>query len=118
MLAIVVDAIAIDIKLDAMSKELVLFEFHMREEMTAWQTEDMRRRYPNTTMRDNVVQTSVWPTTRLAAKKKKKRSVVRRVVGGGGVKRPKSARPILRPQLVDKLNERMTKLMVERLSWQ
>lgn len=102
-----------------------------REEMpqglTDWQIEDMRRRYPQTDMpNDKTAVTTIYPRSPLSdmpgykAGKYKRRTVVitKPNVGGlGGAGGRTSTRPILRPELFEKLYDRMTGLIEQSLKW-
>jgi hypothetical protein len=82
----------------------------LSEELTTWQTDDMKRQYPNTDLDGpSSALTRIWPTSRLALARREAepRPRVVRV----------SARPILRPELFAKLRERMKVLLHEKLSW-
>jgi hypothetical protein len=105
--------------LDSMAAQLAGFPQEIADELTNWQAEDMRRTYPNTVLRGNEATTVIWPTSRLPQKKTRTggaRLAVRRAVRGMRV-RIKRRRPILRPELFEKLDERMVRLMGESLQW-
>lgn len=100
--------------LDSMASQLAGFPQEMADELTSWQTEDMRRKYPNTVLRGNEATTFIWPTSRLSQRKIRTgaaRLSTRRAV------RIKSTRPILRAELFEKLDERMVRLMGKCLQW-
>jgi hypothetical protein len=80
-------------------------------ELTAWEVEDMHRKYPNTeTPDDHSAETEIWPTSRLAlARRAVEPSSRRRVVVWH--------RPILREALWLRLRERMVTMMQEKLPW-
>jgi hypothetical protein len=74
-------------------------------ELTAWEVEDMHRKYPNTeTPDDHSAETEIWPTSRLALARSHRRVIVRH-------------RPILREELRERLRARMVALMEEKLRW-
>lgn len=78
------------------------------EGLTLWQTDDMKRKYPNLEQPDNkTALTRIWPTSRLQIWKLMRQG--RPVVVTG--------RPILRRELYDKLRERMQLLMEEQITW-
>jgi hypothetical protein len=109
-------------KLDGMVKQIKELPDHMGDTMTAWQTDDMHRRYPNTTVQENVVETDVWPTSRLAerttqrakrfvrAHKTQSRPTTVRLKGV-------SHRPVLRPELLEKLKQRVEVDFDKNISW-
>jgi hypothetical protein len=107
-------------RVEKMTSELVNFPVEMAEELTEWQTKDMRRRYPNTELNGKTAETSIWPTSRIAHLKSKTgmhKTRFKSRTSGAIRKGSGSSRPILRPILFDKLVERMAKLMEEHLSW-
>ena len=93
-------------------------------ELTAWQSEDMRRRYPETdTINPTTAMTTIYPRSRRDANwLKRKRAVIRRgvtPVRRGPATRivAPSNRPILRPMLFYRLRERMRLMLVREASW-
>jgi len=96
------------------------------QEFVAWQEEDMNRKFPNVVIvGDMTAMTRIWPRGRQASKPRAKKAVkgprrrrmaaptvVRkgRVVAGGG-------RPILRPELFQKLCERMGAMLAKVPPW-
>jgi hypothetical protein len=124
MLVITLDVSGLIDRLEVMTKKLEEFPKHMAEELTAWQTEDMRRRFPNTeTPDENTVETDIWPTSRIVERDQKKINAIlrtRRTAASRpriGVVRSGANRPILRPELYDKLVKRMDELMAKELTW-
>jgi hypothetical protein len=123
MLVITLDVSGLVARLDSMAKKLEEFPKHMAEELTAWQTEDMRRRFPNTETPDaNTVETDIWPTSRVVERDQRKiKSILRARKTANrpklGVVRSGTNRPILRPELYEKLVKRMDDLMEKELSW-
>jgi hypothetical protein len=118
MLTISLDCTAFDATLAAMQTQLAAFPQTMADELTNWQTEDMNRKYPNTTLQNNEATTTIWPTSRLPQKKRQaqlRKPPIRRPQPGPRIK---SKRPILRPELFDKLDARMVALLEGRLAWQ
>ena len=106
--------------LDSMAAQLAGFPQEMADELTNWQTEDMRRKYPNTVLRGSEATTVIWPRSRLSQKKTRTgvaRLAIRRAVRAMPRMRIKSRRPILREELFEKLDERMVRLMGGRLQW-
>jgi hypothetical protein len=90
------------------------------KELTAWQAEDMRRRYPETEEINPVTaMTVIYPRSR-GPKRMKPRVPGKPVLRRGKATRiakPSSNRPILRPELVDKLQERMNAMLVREVKW-
>jgi hypothetical protein len=93
-------------RFELMAQQLDEFPNTMATELTAWQLIDMHRKRPETTLRDNVAETSIQPPDR---QKIRRRSLRRRF--------RKSSRPILCDVLRKKLIDRMGTLL-ESLSWQ
>jgi hypothetical protein len=122
MLTFALDVSPLIDRLDKMSEKLEEFPKRMADELTAWQTEDMNRRYPNTTEEGNSVSTEIWPTSRVVVSDQKKINAIvkaRKAAGRPalGVARKGVPRPILRPELFTKLCERMDALMAKELTW-
>lgn len=125
MLSVSLDVSGLIETLTSMEEQLKNFPNEMGQELTEWQTEDMRRRYPNTTVTESSAETSIWPTSRLVEKnpqkiktalkahKQLRKPTVTFRGGGEGAR----ARPILRPELYEKLAKRMDVLLSEKLSW-
>ena len=122
MLIVTLDVSPLIATLDEMEQQLKSFPNHMGEELTAWQTEDMRRRYPNTEVTSEYVQTSIWPTSRTAERDPQKIKKAIRI--HKSISKPtfvkvkgQTQRPILRPSLYEKLVKRMDELMPKYLGW-
>jgi hypothetical protein len=106
-----------------MEKQIKELPGHMGDTVTEWQVKDMHRRYPNTEVADDTVETDVWPTSRLAeqntprarrivrAHKTQSRPTVARVKAG-------TKRPILRQELYEKLKERVEADANKFISWE
>jgi hypothetical protein len=108
--------------LSNMEEQLKNFPQDMGVELTAWQTEDMHRKYPNTTVDETSASTEIWPTSRVAERDGKKIAAAFRAQRTATRKptvslKGNTNRPILRPELYDKLVARMDKLMSEQLAW-
>jgi len=118
MLTVSIDSGQLAQTLESMLTELTAFPQNMADELSLWQTEDMHRKYPNTVLQGNQATTQIWPTSRLPKKKKPaglfRKPVIRPSVPG---LRVRSMRPILRPELFEKLDERMVRLMDDKLQW-
>jgi len=95
----------------------------MFEEFVAWQEDDMRRKYANLVPQgDDAGYTLIWPRSRLSTERRKRRSsrtLVRPRTEGPhvGAGRPHSMRPILRPELFEKLQQRMSEMLKKVVPW-
>ncbi len=100
------------------------------EQLTAWQVEEMRRKFPNTDTPNYVsAETTIWPRSRTyerthqhraarVARFKKPISAMPRAVGTLGKKpTPGVHRPVLRPSLYKALCERMEQVLSVNLKW-
>jgi hypothetical protein len=106
-------------KLDAFTP--ISGEGLIAQELHNWQAEDMHRRYPETEEPDpRTVVTRIYPRSRKErrhrprvgrARPRRPMVRIRRGVSLGG------KRPILRPELFEKLGDRMARLMREKLKW-
>jgi hypothetical protein len=96
--------------------------------LETWQRDDMRRHYPNIETPDYVsAETTIWPRSRTYEKthrghslpkhlmKRRSLSPLPRLIGATG--KPGSYRPILRPELFDRLRVLMADLMSRKLTW-
>ena len=114
-------------KLEATAKQVEELHKKVPQQLVEWQTEDMRRRYPNIqvdqTPESVEATTNVWPRSRLEQEpgfKRPARPVVKkgptmaRLKGAG--RPPPSTRPILRTALFTKLVNRMNALL-EAITW-
>jgi hypothetical protein len=109
MIKITVDDAALNIRLTEISQSLNDLDQTMPAELTAWQREDMNREYPNTTAPDRMTAfTLIWPRSR---KRRLHRKPQRRRVYLRQGRQPASQRSLLRPELFEKLCERMTALL-------
>lgn len=105
--------------LDAMQEQIHQFPQEMAAELTRWQSEDMNRRYPNTTLEDNTAYTDIWPRSvkPKQQKKQRRRWPPRRHVQTHPIDKVRSTRPILRESLYGMLVDRMDNLMSSCLAW-
>lgn len=122
--------------LEQLQKKIETLEEHIRElhkqvphEMVEWQTQDMRRKYPNIqvdeTPQSVEAKTEVWPRSRLEQDTGFKRpyrppspTKGPRTYHPKGVGRPPpSTRPILRSELLRKLYDRMIGAAKEAVKW-
>jgi len=114
-------------KPEATAKQVEELHKKVPQQLVEWQTEDMRRRYPNIQVDETPesveATTNVWPRSRLEQEpgfKRPARPVVKkgptmaRLKGAG--RPPPSTRPILRTALFTKLVDRMNALL-EAITW-
>jgi hypothetical protein len=114
-------------KFETFDKQILDLHKQMPQQLVEWQTEDMRRRYPNIQVDETPesveATTNVWPRSRLEQEpgfKRPARPVVKkgptmaRLKGAG--RPPPSTRPILRTALFTKLVNRMNALL-EAITW-
>jgi hypothetical protein len=109
-------------RFDSMVEKLNNFGKHaMPDELTNWQSEDMKRHFPNTeTPDDKTAATEIFPRSRIPSQHKRPSAAARLVPLArpkGGSKPPPSTRPILREELWNKLCERMDALLGNKLTW-
>ena len=115
-------------KIEATAKQVEGLHKQVPQQLVEWQTEDMRRRYPNIQVDETPesveATTDVWPRSRLEQEsgfKRPARPVVKkgptmaRLKGAG--RPPPSTRPILRTEMFTKLVDRMNALL-EAIKWQ
>ena len=114
-----VDADACLKQLDELIKNIADLETETSVTFTAWQRDDMHRKFPKVEGSGLSVSTTIYPRSRLPRRKKN-------LTGGKALRRrsriaagrPTSHRPILRPELFEKLKERMTEMVKEAAKWQ
>jgi hypothetical protein len=114
-------------KFETFDKQIEELHKEVPQQLVEWQTEDMRRKYPNVkvdeTPQSVEATTEIWPRSRLEQEQgfKRPRPIVKqgptitRLKGAG--RPPASTRPILRTELFTKLVDRMTKLLGEATKW-
>lgn len=108
-----------------MLEKIKAFPNEMARELTDWQTQDMHRtRGTNTALKDLTAETlvtqhtpgsNVKPWKGARQPRRKMREMKIRVL-----RQPRGlspAKPVIRPVLIDKLDERMKKLLEEELQW-
>ena len=108
-------------QLDGLMKNLADLETETSVEFFNWQAEDMHRHFPKVDGSGLSVSTSIYPRSQLRRQKKITggKSVRRRpVIAAGRAVRAGSHRPILRPELFDKLKERMIEMVKAVTKWQ
>ena len=101
---------------DDMQKRVAGLEQKLPDVFLDWQREDMNRKYPKVDEHSGLsVTTLVYPRSRRqriskpSKGKSTTRKQARRVTG--------TTRPILRPELFEKLKERMTEMVKEAAKW-
>lgn len=121
----------VEARIDAMTAHLKEFgTVDMPQELTAWQTEDMHRKYPETkveqlrTLDEISATTTIYPRSRTYAD-----THPNRIYHPAGARKPflssmprllrssMMRHPILRPLLFDKLFTRMSELLKGKLTW-
>lgn len=95
-------------------------------ELTAWQVQDMKRRFPHTeVLSPTAAFTMIYPRSRRESswlKTKRPPRKIKPLLRGKAkrIGRPivqSSNRPILRPELFDRLRERMNEMMQREITW-
>jgi hypothetical protein len=102
----------------------------IHDELIDWQVEDMHRKYPNIHSDQEYVSwfTLIWPRSRTydqthqrghirAMRRSSRRAAAARPLSTPTIPRGMGKRPILREALLNRLIERMSDLLGERLSW-
>lgn len=107
-------------KLNKYDAQIKALHHTMPDELTDWQREDMKRKYPNTqvdsTDTETKATTSIWPRSRQPSKDKRRLGPKQhQPVKRGPVVR--SNRPILRAELLRQLWDRMVRLTAEAMKW-
>lgn len=119
--AIKVDADACLKQFDELTKNLTDLETETSTTFFNWQAEDMHRQFPSVEGSGLEVSTTIYPRSQLRRTKNLTggKSVRRRSIIAAGRPAPGgSHRPILRPELFDKLKERMLDMMKKAATWQ
>ena len=114
-------------KFETFDKQVEDLHKEVPQQLVEWQTEDMRRKYPNIKVdepEESVeASTEIWPRSRLELEPgfKRPRPTVKkgptmaRIKGVG--RPPPSTRPLLRTELFTKLVDRMTRAVNEAMKW-
>jgi hypothetical protein len=103
--------------LDGMKEKIKHFEHvDIRHELGDWQVDDMNRKKPGTRKLPHGAYTIVRPRSRWELKKQRQ-AIRRHFLKTAVIRRPASNRPILRQVLIDKLQDRMTTLLRDKLHW-
>jgi hypothetical protein len=108
-------------RFDAMTEKLDTFgATDMPNELTAWQVEDMHRRYPETKVEEDQASTEIFPRSRTYAQTHPHRvAKPRRQIAAMPVLRrqTKLQHPVLRQALLDMLHTRMATLLNGKITW-
>lgn len=107
---------AMDDKLQAMLDRIADLEGAIADELTAWQVEDMNRKYPKTDMSTGAASTMIYPRSRTNTPRR--RAIVKRNRSGVKSRIVGKKRPILRAVLIELLQARMRALGERTLNWQ
>ena len=114
-------------KFETFDKQVEDLHKEVPQQLVEWQTEDMRRKYPNIKVDETEesveASTEIWPRSRLELEPgfKRPRPTVKkgptraRIKGVG--RPPPSTRPLLRTELFTKLVDRMTRAVNETMKW-
>jgi len=114
-------------KFETFDKQVEDLHKEVPQQLVEWQTEDMRRKYPNIKVDETEesveASTEIWPRSRLELEPgfKRPRPTVKkgptmaRIKGVG--RPPPSTRPLLRTELFTKLVDRMTRAVNEAMKW-
>ena len=111
-------------KFDKLAAQVEALHHEMPDELTAWQVEDMRRKYPNIAVTNAANQTraetDIWPRSRQEGNRKQRRAAFKqpkryRLKGDRVVR--SGHRAILRPELFAKLQQRMSALIKKAMAW-
>jgi hypothetical protein len=105
-------------RIEGMQKRIATFEHtDIREEVRNWETRDVRRHRPGAkSIRGGGAKVIFRPHSRYEMRRA--RAAMRRTVRKGRYYVGRlSMRPILRRFLIDRLTERMSELMAEKLRW-
>jgi hypothetical protein len=106
---------------DEVMKNIADLDTKTSETFIAWQRDDMHRKFPKVDGSGLSVSTEIFPRSQLPRRKNLSggKSVRRRSAIAAG--RPNASgqhKPILRPELFDKLKERMIAMVKEACTWQ
>lgn len=123
MLEVTIDTAAAEKTVDTLVQNIEGLREAMPQELIDWQREDMNRKQPNLTVVDEYsVMTEIWPRGRFSVQRAhptrrpgQRKLAAPTVVHKGVVVH--SSRPILRPELFDRLVERMSALLKKVVPW-
>ena len=105
---------------DELMKNIADLEQETTTTFLAWQLADMHRHFPKVDGSGLSVSTTIYPRSQLRRyRQPRARSVRRRSIIAAGRASPGGThRPILRPELFDKLKDRMIEMVKEACIWQ
>ena len=115
---ITIDVVKAEERIGGMLEKLAVLP--VAAELTAWQREDMNRRYPNTEeINQTTALTLIWPRSRRQVARQNRAPRRKPLLRGRATRiaKPAGDRPILRPELFDRLCERMSAMMARELQW-
>lgn len=115
MLIVEVDGAAVDEMIGNMLKHVADFEGPMTDEFLVWQADDMNRRHPEAKTSPDAVETTILARGRKSIGHRLRPPPFGRQPARQPIRR--GPRPILRPELFEKLVERMGALMERVLTW-
>ena len=116
-----VDADACLKQFDQVIKNVADLQTETTTTFIAWQTEDMHRKFPKVDGEGLSVSTEIFPRSQLKRPKSltPRKSIRRRAVIAAGRAAPGGTkRPVLRPELFDKLKDRMVEMVKEAFTWE
>ena len=109
---VTLDAEAAISRVEAMAQNVIDLHRKVPDELVAWQSEDMKRQFPNiTTGGPGTWFTLIWPRSRQSRQRRKRPIAAPAVVRKGVVTSSGGGRPILRAELFDALKARMRGLL-------
>jgi len=101
---------------------------HINQQFVEWQEADMRRQYANLTIVDDMkAMTKIWPRSRLSVQRRTgrkpgrpagRRKIAAPLIVSKGQVVHTSQRPILRPELMTQLCDRMRQMLGEAVTWE
>lgn len=121
-LTIKVDADACLKQFDTVIKNVADLAQETTTTFVAWQSEDMHRKFPKVEGDGLSVSTTIYPRSQLARPSKDKgrhraRSVRQRSIVAASRPSQGNPKPILRPELYEKLKDRMVEMVKEAFTW-
>lgn len=120
MLEIKVDADGTLKQFDELTKNIADLETETTQTFNDWQREDMHRHFPKVDGSGLSVSTTIYPRSQLPRKKNLRggNAVRRRAIIAAGRASAGTHRPILRPELFEKLKDRMIEMVKKACTWQ
>ena len=121
MLEIKVDADAALKQFDELIKNVAGLQDETTKTFVDWQSEDMHRHFPKVDGSGLSVSTTIYPRSQLPRKKNLRgRNPIRRraIIAAGRGNATGTHKPILRPELFEKLKERMIDMVKKAFTWQ